>query len=187
MKYLKRVALLTVVAVISGCAVPAPKYQPSKENIELIAKKNYPSIGVMRFEDKEGGKNKKLITIRSVQMNSPYEDSYARYIEEAIKLDLMLADRYSSNAATKIDGVLIQNEMNGGGINAGDAVVEVEVSVVKDNLITFKKNFKQTHEWESSFLGAHAIPKAMEQYPILIEKLIGKIFADSEFSSEVSK
>ena len=37
--------------------------------------------------------------------------------------------------------------------------------------------------WDSSFMGAVAIPKAQQQYPLIVQKLLTMIWTDADFQA----
>ncbi|MFL6623645.1 MAG: hypothetical protein ACJ8KA_03695 [Sulfurifustis sp.] len=43
------------------------------------------------------------------------------------------------------------------------------------------------HEWESSFVGAIAIPAAQRGYDTTVKKLVTALFADKEFQNAIRK
>jgi hypothetical protein len=52
------------------------------------------------------------------------------------------------------------------------------------NVDTFKYyKVKSIHdEWDSSFVGAIAIPRATERYPVMVQKLLAALYADAAFT-----
>ena len=52
--------------------------------------------------------------------------------------------------------------------------------------MVYDKSFEAQHEWESSFIGALAIPAAMDNYAGAVQKLVGMLFADADFSSSTA-
>ena len=41
---------------------------------------------------------------------------------------------------------------------------------------------KSIHDvWDSSFMGAIAIPRAQERYPIMVQKLLAELYTDPAF------
>jgi hypothetical protein len=138
-------------------------------------------IGVSTFTDSNNADNKKQLSMRGNTVNSPYGQSYASYIENAIRTDLILAGRNSNDPDMRIAGVVIKNDVDASGINIGTGISEVEITFSNKSKVLLKKRFSQDHQWESSFVGAVAIPRAINEYGVMIEKLINRIFSDSEF------
>ena len=50
-----------------------------------------------------------------------------------------------------------------------------------DGVVVYDKTHNVVHEWESSFIGALAIPAAMQGYAAAVQKLTGQLFADPAF------
>jgi len=40
-------------------------------------------------------------------------------------------------------------------------------------------------EWDSSFAAAIAVPKATQQYPLVVQKLLGSLYSDPAFISAI--
>ena len=43
------------------------------------------------------------------------------------------------------------------------------------------------HEWDSAFLGSIAIPRAQQNYPIVVQKLLASLYVDLEFLQALKK
>jgi hypothetical protein len=177
------ISLLTLTFLIttSGCSTTAPNYQGSRKNAESLSNLPNTKIGVSTFTDSNNSDNKKQLSMRGNTVNSPYGESYASYIENAIRTDLILAGRHSNDSDLRIAGVVIKNDVDASGINIGTGISEVEITFSNKSRVVLKKRFSQDHQWESSFVGAVAIPRAMNEYGVLIEKLIHRIFSDGDF------
>lgn len=179
--------VISISAALVGCASsPAPKYQPSKENIEEIRRLSRP-IDVKNIKFQSSEQAKETISLRAARMVSPYGNSYGDYLESALKLDFSLAGMLSPESEIRVSGLMIKNDLDASGINIGTGIAEVVILVQKGQRIALEKKYSVTHTWESSFMGMEAIPKAANQYPILIEKLIYSIVVDKEFKEAVSK
>jgi hypothetical protein len=68
----------------------------------------------------------------------------------------------------------------------GTAKISVRFSVENLGGVKFNKVITVNHEWESSFIGAIAIPNAQNNYPITVKKLISKLMLDKDFISAVN-
>ena len=177
--------LFPILLVASGCTTVAPTYKGSRENVESINAIGDFKLAVDRFTDSEGVDNKKQLTIRANTATSPYGPTYASYIENAIRQDLSISSRYSDSSITRISGVLLKNDVDAFGITTGTGICEVEFSLINNSNVLYKKRLTQNHQWESSFVGAVAIPKATNEYPVMVEKLLNKLFTDNDFVKAV--
>jgi hypothetical protein len=63
--------------------------------------------------------------------------------------------------------------------------VGAEFALTRNNQVCFKKNLLAEHKWDSSFIGAVAIPAAFNNYPTAVQKLLSELFADSDFIAAV--
>ena len=184
---MKRAALCAAVAtlaLISACSTPAPRYQPSIENVETLKRSSGPlTVGV--FAIKPGMPNANAVGLRAASMVSPVGADYAAYLGDAIRQELELAGKFSSVSKVEVSGVLTRNEINAGGMSTNDGSLEALFTVTKDGVVRYNKSKRAVASWESSFAGAIAIPKAQQQYPLLVQSLLGQLVGDAEFQAAV--
>jgi len=83
-------------------------------------------------------------------------------------------------------GQLAQNELNAGGMSKADSTVAAKFVVTRGGSSVYDKLISATHEWDSSFVGAIAIPEAINQYTQMYARLLDKLFADEEFKKAVA-
>lgn len=180
---MKRAALCAAVAMlalISACSTPAPRYQPSIENVEILKRSSGPlTVGV--FAVKPGMLNANAVGLRAASMVLPVGADYAAYLGDAIRQELDLAGKLSSESNIEVSGVLTRNEINAGGMSTNDGSLEALFTVKKDGVVRYNKSKRAVSTWESSFAGAIAIPKAQQQYPLLVQSLLGQLVGDAEF------
>jgi hypothetical protein len=69
----------------------------------------------------------------------------------------------------------------------GKGDIAAVFSVTKSGKKIFEKEITAHEEWESSFVGAIAIPNAMNAYPTLVNTLIANLFNDKDFVKAISK
>ena len=81
----------------------------------------------------------------------------------------------------EITGTLIRNNIDAGGFSTASGQMEARFVVKRGDQVRFDKVKSVTHQWESSFVGAVAIPAAANNYPIMVQKLIGQLVTDPDF------
>jgi hypothetical protein len=86
-----------------------------------------------------------------------------------------------AGANTEVGGVLLRNELDGSGFSIGTADIDARVLVKREGAVRYDKVQSAHHEWKSSFIGATAIPAAAQNYPIVVQKLLAKLFGDADF------
>jgi hypothetical protein len=179
------VLLFPLLLVVTGCSTVAPGYNGSRQNIEAINSIGDFKIAVDRFTDFENPDNKKQLSMRGNTATSPYGTTFASYIESAVRQDLSISGKFLDSSKNRISGVLLKNDVDASGFSTGTGICEVEFSLVNNSSVLFKKRIIQNHQWESSFAGAVAIPKATNEYPVMVEKLLNKLFTDNDFIAAV--
>lgn len=187
-KFLVSLAAVSVF-ILSGCSTIAPQYSGSRENVEALQSMPPTKLSVGRFYDDHNPANNEKLNLRGLNtMSSAYGETYAGYVEQALRQDLTIADRYSSESSLMITGVLKKNSLDiSSSFATGTSICEVEFSVMQNKNSIYKKTLTQNHEWESSFVGAIAIPKAKEEYTVTVQKIINKLFKDQEFIEAMKK
>ena len=176
MKFLPVILLMFV----SACSIQAPPYNPSIENLQTLKRSSIEPINVGGFSDSKKVNN---LSIRGSSYNSPFEKSFGKYFQAALVSELKLAKLWDGVSDTVIEGDLLENEVSG----SGEANITVLFKVTRKGKTVFEKKLSAEHEWESSFVGAIAIPAAANNYPKVISKVIGKLFNDRDFISVTKK
>jgi hypothetical protein len=184
-RILSLVVAVAALALTTGCATKAPPYQPSIDNVGALKKTGSKATSVGTFGTQPGAPGATSIQLRAAQMTPPNGGTYAQYIEEALKAELDLAKRLDPKANIVITGVLVKNIINAGGISKNDGEIEARFTVRRDGQVRFEKVKRSSAEWESSFVGNIAIPKAAQQYPVLVQSLLGALYADPDFQAAV--
>ena len=80
---------------------------------------------------------------------------------------------------------MLQNDIAAGGMATNSGEIEARFIVRRDNQERYNAVQRVTDTWESSFVGAVAIPKAQQQYPVLVQKLLAQLFGDVQFQAAI--
>ncbi len=182
---LSRAASLAAALVLSafavGCAGPAPNYAPSIDNVESLKRSGSENVNVGAFTvaaDLPGGK---AISLRANSMVSPVGGNFGDYIASALRQELELAKLYNAKSGLEVSGALLRNNIDAGGISTSTGQIEARFLVKREGQVRFDKVKRIEHQWESSFVGAVAIPLAVNNYPVMVQKLLGTLFTDPDF------
>jgi len=177
-------AAIALVAM-TGCAIKAPPYQPSIDNVNVLKRGGATGAAVGTFTVQAGAVGAASISVRASSMEPPNGGTYAAYLAEALKAELDLARRLDPKATIDITGVLLKNDIDAGGFSRNNGEIEVRFVVRRDGQVRFDKTKRGAADWESSFVGAIAIPKAQQQYPVLVQTLLAALYADADFQSAI--
>ncbi|VAW58244.1 hypothetical protein MNBD_GAMMA11-2817 [hydrothermal vent metagenome] len=180
---MKIIFSLLLCTFISACSINAPKYQPSTDNSNLLQDTSDNKLSVGEFTQKSPDVND--LSLRGGSLVSPYNESYTLYLNKALEEELKLAGIWDNKSTTKISGTLIENELDISGFSVGTASIKVKFVVTRDSNIVYSKQLSASHEWESSFIGAIAIPAGQNNYHIVVQKLFNKLFSDKDFMAAI--
>jgi len=170
------------IAGTSGCAVNAPAYSPSITNVSTLKNNGTAPIAVGAFSVKSGVPGATTLSLRGNPMSSAIGGNYAGYLAEALRSELELARRIDPKATIEITGVLTRNELDAG-IAKGTGLIEARFVVRRDGQVKFDKIKNASAEWESAFAGPVAIPKAAQNYPLLVQSLLAALYGDADFQA----
>ncbi|MDF1801200.1 MAG: hypothetical protein P1V81_18695, partial [Planctomycetota bacterium] len=79
-----------------------------------------------------------------------------------------------------LEGELLENGFDCG-FNTGTAELGLELSLRRGGDVVFQKPFEASHEWDSSFAAAIAVPNGVNGYSETVSLLLAKVFSDEEF------
>ncbi|WP_420478654.1 hypothetical protein [Brevundimonas sp. FT23028] len=180
-RLIRSAAVLAVMSTLAACvSTPAPTYQPSIANLQSL-RSGTAMIGVDAFTANEGVSNRSFVLRGSTMSGSGVDGTFSTYLQEALEAELRNAGRFGDAAALRLSGTLTTNRLNAAGISTGDGAVGARFVLTRDGQVVYDKELTGEHQWPSSFIGAVAIPAAVQGYPATVEKLISLLFADPDF------
>jgi hypothetical protein len=167
---------------ITGCSTIAPKYNTDFNNISQMRKEKLNPVKVGSVtKDLTAKEDVDSLTIRVGKYESPY-GTFTAYLEEALKQELEDARLLDPTSQIEVSAVLLKNELDAA-ISMGVAEITARFVVRKSGDVKYDRVKTARHTWESAYRGDLAIPKAHQNYPIVVQKLIGLLFSDPEFIS----
>jgi hypothetical protein len=183
------IVVLLAAAVLTGCATgPIGAHQPNLATVQTLRQSNMAPASVGEFlpaATLKAGRDKS-VSVRGSSLKSPSANSFSAYLRDALIESLRTAGKYDPAAATAISGQLAQNDLNAGGVSKADSAIAAKFVVTRNGSSVYDKLISVAHEWDSSFVGAIAIPEAINQYTQMYTRLLDKLFADEEFKRAVA-
>ncbi|MFT3782148.1 MAG: hypothetical protein QM790_09035 [Nibricoccus sp.] len=174
--------------LLAGCTLVAPKYVSAPANINQLRDAAATGAKVGEFTaDARVEDGATSISLRGNSMVSPYDNSYVEYLKAALRQDLEDARLLDPNSSIEISGMLIHNDINIAGFSKGHASVEARFIIKRGGQVSFDKVKTVNEEWDSSFVGAVAIPKAQQNYPLVVQKLLTSLYNDPDFVAALKK
>lgn len=179
----QRLLLVAGLAVLTGCAsVKMPTAAPSAANAEkLRAVKLVPSqMGTFKLAaGKPADMDTSLSGLRGSSI-SANQGSFSGQLRDEIAAELGAAGLLDPKSRFVIEGQLTDSMVDAA-ISVGKARLAARIQVKRDGQTLFDKEIVAESTWESSFIGAVAIPAAINQYTALYKTLAGKLFDDADF------
>jgi hypothetical protein len=177
----KAAAALLAVGLMHGCALQAPAYSPAVANVEAMKKSGMRTVALGSFTVQAGATGGSSIGLRGNPMSSPVGADYAAYLGEALRQELVLAGKLDPKSDTEIAGTLMKNDIAAAGINTNSGEIEARFVVRRAGAVRFDAVKRAESSWESSFVGGIAVPRAQQQYPVIVQQLLAKLLADPQF------
>lgn len=183
-----RLATALIVSVFAvGCAGLAPNYAPSIDNVESLKKSGVEAVSVGVIDVKADMPGGASISLRANTMASPVGKNFGDYIAAALRQELELAKLYHAQSGVVISGTLLRNNIDAGGISTNAGQIEARFVVKRAGQVRYDQIKRIEHQWESSFAGAVAIPLAVNNYNVMVQKLISSLVTDPDFAQSLRK
>lgn len=173
-----KISLVALSLLLSACSMQAPPYEVSIENVQNIKKAKVKQVKIGTITST---KQLDIISLRGSSMYSPVNKSYGSYLQKALEDELKLAKLLSAVSSTVITGKMLTNDIDISSFSEGTGEASAKFVVTRDNKVIFDKIISAKHTFESSFMGAIAIPNAQASYVHLVQKLIENLFEDNTF------
>lgn len=182
----KLLALVALGVLATGCAMPIGTPTASMPVIEKLRGDAVQPMQVGTFApDKSLPKGTDgSISLRAMSISSPVNGSWSAYLGETVKVNVKAAGKLDEKSSLVLSGTLTDSEV-GTGLPKGHAKLGAQFTLTKDGKAVFDRHVVVEDSWESSFIGAEAIPDASNHYVGLYTTLAAKLFDDPDFKAAV--
>jgi outer membrane murein-binding lipoprotein Lpp len=174
---LSAIAVSTVV-LFSGCANKVPNYASSIQNIRAVkalASEEKTTVDIAPFSAKNEGESKVMCRL-ATPIGAPDGVTFAKYIEDALAVELEMGNMYDPKSNTKITGYI--EDLYGSTV-LGNAYWEFKVKVSSSNGKSF--DVLSRYDYESSFNAYSACSEMQRSYLPAVQQLVNKIVTDPRF------
>jgi hypothetical protein len=183
MSRLFAIAAAGAVLLLSGCtSAPMGAPQPTIENIARLrgAQLAPARVGSFTFDTGKPAALDQSVSMRGSRLHSPINGSFAQYLGETLRVELAAAGLADPASPTVISGTLSESELDAA-IGQGNGKLAARFVVTRADAVRYDRTLTASATWDSSFIGAVAIPLAAGQYQALYRKLAGQLFDDPDF------
>ena len=172
----------------TGCAnVKLDTAGATPATVEKLRAAKIAPAQVGKFELAQG-KNSEMDTTLSGLRGSaivPAKGSFAGLLKDTLVVELTAAGLYDEKSKKVIEGKLTDSMVDAA-IVTGKARLAAIFTVTDSGKTTFEKELAVDATWDSSFMGAVAIPAAINQYSALYKALVSKLVDDADFKKAMA-
>jgi hypothetical protein len=145
------------------------------------------TVGKFRLDPSRPAGEDQAISLRGGNsVASPVDGSFAQYLRESVRVELEAAGLYDAASQNVITGTLTQTEADAA-IGTGRAKLGARFVVTRDGQVKYDNQLAVDDSWESSFVGATAIPLAAAHYEGLYRQLAARLLNDPAFRSALAR
>jgi len=172
---------VTFCLALTACSQVPLSYQPTMRNLETLKAAHIApaTVGDFSLAPKQQSSIDQSVSARAATVVPP-NHSFALFLKEAMIQELQAAGKYDPNSMISINGLLTKNSLEAP-IGTGKGTLAANFTVVREGNRVYDKELEEKAEWPSAFVGAEAIPTAINEYTSLYKKLLGRLFADDDF------
>lgn len=183
------IAMLGAAAALYGCAaVQMPPPTASAEMVEKLRTTNVTPAKAGNFTLAAGKPAEMDRTVGGLRGSSlsPASGSYSQQLKDELVVALKAAGLYEEASPVVIEGQLTDSQVDAA-IGTGTARLAARFTVTRSGQRVYDQELAVDARWESSFVGAVALPEAINRYSALYKALITKLFDDPAFRAAMKR
>ncbi|MDR0250969.1 MAG: hypothetical protein LBI35_06645 [Burkholderiales bacterium] len=180
---------LFVGLTVTGCAsIQLDTTGATLATIEKLRAANLSPTQVGSFKLASGKDSTMDTTLGGLRGNKlePAKGNWSQLLKDTLITELTAAGLYEPTSHFVIEGQLTDSKVDAA-IVTGTARLAARFTVMNNGQVAYDKELVADASWESSFLGAIAIPMAMDQYGALYKKLVASLIDDPDFQRALAR
>jgi hypothetical protein len=172
--------LVAVVTLASGCAITLPPPTASADTVRALRDADIQPMRVGAFTVDAANTQGSSVSLRGNSV-APAQGNFADHLAQAARAELAAAGKLDEKSARVLSGVLVRNDVDASGVSVGTANHVARFRLDVEGKRVYEKEQRVDGLWDSSFMGAVAIPAAVNGFSAGFQKLLQKLFTDPEF------
>jgi len=176
-RFILSVLVFGSMALFTGCANKVPAYAISTNNVVNLQglSKDNGKVNLSNFTD--SGRNESKVMCRlATPVGISSGETFASYIEDAFKKELLVAGMYNPKSNVTISANI---DKLYGSTTIGNAYWEFTVTVKSSNGTSYTVHTQ--YDYESSYLATSACSEMQRSFVPAVQKLIGDIVQNPKF------
>jgi hypothetical protein len=117
---------------------------------------------------------------------SPVDGSFVQYLKSTLAEELKASGLLDPKSTIVITGALVETQLHTD-IGTASGSLKTHFVVTRDGATRYDRELAAVDSWESSFMGAVAIPAAANHYQGLFRKMVSTLLDDKDFKAAVAK
>ncbi|MCH5651836.1 hypothetical protein PSYCIT7_022095 [Pseudomonas syringae Cit 7] len=175
--------LVAVLALlIQGCGVTMTRYEPSFDNVQKL--KQTPPLLPIRQTQVSAAAGQDSLQVRGNPVTSP-SGSITQHIQDALTGELDRAGLIDPQSPRQLNVLVTQNELTAG-MGTGTGTIAAHFTLINGAKVEYDATKQVSSQWNSSFLGAVAIPNAANAYNPLVRDLLKALYSDPLFTQALN-
>ena len=175
--------LIVLLAMQAACTtvMPPPIASGARSEALLAAKLPPTNVGTFRLAQGQPALMDSELSggLRGGNIAAP-SGSFSQHLKDTLKAELQSAGLLDLRAKHVIEGQLTDSKLDAA-IGTGTARLAARFQVLREGQVLFDKEVIADDSWDSSFVGAIAIPRAIEHYSGIYRLLVLKLLSDADF------
>lgn len=142
-----------------------------------------PALNLGEFALAEGlpARLDRAVQIRAELLRAPEGTTFSQYLRQTLETELTAAGKFDAAAGTVISGFITRSEVQTTEGETSTGTLAARFIVTRNGQTIYNQEHSVTHQWASQYLGAIAIPEAMNRYTGLYPALVNDLFETNEF------
>lgn len=153
------------------------RYEPNFQNVQQL-KQNAP-LQPVREAQVNADAGQDSLTVRMNPISSP-AGSVPLHIQAAINDELRHAGLLDPRADRQLQVQLVKSQLDSGVAN-GHGELAARFTLRKAGQVVYETTKDVQRNWDSSFIGAIAIPAAANNYNPMVQALLKSLYSDPQF------
>lgn len=181
-----RALLLCVAAplLLQGCGIATTKYESSYDNVQLL--RQQAPLQVVDTPQVKANPGLDRLSIRTNPLSTPSGRDLTLHVKDALEGELKQAGLLQADARRKLDVLIVENKLDAA-MGTGHGVLAATFTLSEEQKSLYQSTKRVESNWESSFVGAVAIPRAANAFNPLVQKLLAELYADPAFIQALRK
>lgn len=163
--------------ILQGCGVSMPRYEPNFDNVQAL--KSQAPLAKLSSPEVVADSGQDSLSVRANPIRSP-EGSVSKHVQNALESELRLAGLLDPASSRRLGVRLRRSELNAP-IGTGNGVISADFDLRDGDRSLYRSNKTVSDAWNSSFVGAIAIPAAANAFNPLVRKLLAELYRDPAF------